>query len=74
MADSNLRCELETVLRSVYDEDNFVYGTLACAGTEENWNTMLKFIAKAEEVGDDVTHDDLVALSIVLKRKTRQIR
>ena len=73
MEDSeSVRVELEKYLRSVYDDDDFVYGTIACTKTPENWNTMLDFVAKAEELGDEVTHDDLAALSIVLKRKLRK--
>ena len=65
----SVRRELEGLLRSVYDDDDFVYCTIACAETPENWGEMLRFAAKAEEMGDEVTHDDLVALSLVLERK-----
>ena len=68
----SIRAEVEKYLRSVYDDDDFVYGTVACAKTPENWDTMLRFVAKAEELGDEVTHDDIIALSIVLKRKLRK--
>lgn len=69
MTDKEIRKELEQVLRNIYDDDDFALGTVFCLETPENWETMLRFVAKAEELGDEVTHDDLLALSIVLEGK-----
>lgn len=73
MADANLAKELEDILRSYFDDDDFAKGTVFCLKTEENWKTMLEFIAKANELGDEITHDDLLALSIVLEKRMDKI-
>ena len=73
MASSDeIKDELEKALRKVYDSDDFASGIIARTRTPENWETMLSFIDKAQELGDEVTHDNLVALSIVLKKKLRK--
>lgn len=69
MHENELKKRLEQALRSVYDEDGFVYGTIICAKTPSNWEIMLDYISKAEELGEEVTHDDLVALSLILKKR-----
>ena len=66
----NARERLERVLRSVYDDDDFAIGTLACLKTDENCEEMLEVIRYADSVGDELTHDDLVALSIVIRKRS----
>ena len=69
LANSNLKQELEIRLRKIYDDDEFVRCVFIVAGNDENYRKMLAFIDKAESLGDDVTHDDIVALSVVLSNE-----
>lgn len=64
-----LKEELERVLREFYYDDDFVYGTIKRARTPENWSVMLDFVDMAKKKGDVLTQDDLIALSIVLKKR-----
>lgn len=57
-------------MRSIYDDDEFVRCVIREAKTEENWGTMLAFVEKASELGDPVTYEDMVALSLVLRERS----
>ena len=64
-----MRRALEEAARERYDNDDFVRCFLGMLKTEENMETALLFIEKANEVGDEVTHDDIVGLGYVLRSR-----
>ena len=57
---------LMSLLRGIYDDDDFVCGTMSNCGGEAAWEKMLAFIMVANERGEPVTSDDVLALSLVL--------
>lgn len=57
---------LEALLRTVYDDDDFVEGVIGEAANEENRSVIVDFIEKAHEVGDELRSDDLLMLAIYL--------
>ncbi|MEE1273399.1 MAG: hypothetical protein UHI81_02740 [Olegusella sp.] len=67
-ADS-IKSELSSRLRSLYDDD-YVEGCLDLAGSSENMETMIAFMNRAEEVGDPIISDDMLALALVLCDKS----
>ena len=64
-----IKATIEEKLRAIYDDDDFVYGTIACLKTTSNAEEMLAFFDAAERAGDPVTHDDAIALSIVISER-----
>ncbi len=68
-ADS-IKSELSSRLRSLYDDDDYVEGCLDLAGSSENMETMIAFMNRAEEVGDPIISDDMLALALVLCDKS----
>lgn len=66
--DEGTRLELESAMRAIHDTDDFALGVLALVKTEENAEKMLAFLARAREVGDEVTHDDALLVALALNR------
>lgn len=64
--DEELKSQLEPLLRNVYDDDEFVYCVFVNLGNDRNVEKMLSFFEVAKEQGDEVSHDDIVTLSIIL--------
>lgn len=63
----------ERAMRDIFDNDEFVFCACVVAKTEENMNTVLDFIGKSDEVGDVVTHDDIVSLISILRDRTDSV-
>ena len=64
--DIALKSDLEPVLRTYNDDDDFVYGTLNRLETERQVIEMMRVIDYAEEHDTGVTQDELILLSIAL--------
>lgn len=60
---------LEAELRTVWNNDDFVLGVMTNAGAGEGRETVLAFIEKAHELGDDITSDDLLLLSVAIAER-----
>ena len=65
----SVREELETILRNIYDDDEYVDNIIGEALTEENWQTMVDFVEKAHDEGEAVTYEDMVGLSLILRER-----
>lgn len=65
----SVREELETILRNIYDNDEYVDNIIGEALTEENWQTMVDFAEKAQDEGKTVTYEDMVGLSLILRER-----
>lgn len=63
--------ELEPILRELYDNDDFVQGVIANAKTDDNLNTIQQYIATGRSLGDEITSDEIIDLSILLSRKQK---
>lgn len=65
----DVREQLERELRAIYDDDEFVLCVIGQAKSEENHRTILSFIEKAREEGDEATYEDMVGLSLILRER-----
>lgn len=66
--------ELEPILRRIYNDDDFVQGTIINAGNDSNIETIIEFINHAYSVGDNVTYEDIISLAFLLGEKTDNAR
>ena len=67
MPEKNIKEDLEKELRRLYDDNDNVLGVMTISG-KENWSRILGFIQKAEELGDDITCDDISKLALIMKK------
>jgi hypothetical protein len=72
MALSKISEELKNRLVSFYDNRDFLIGVMSNVKTDEKRQKMIDFMDKAEEVGDEITSDDLILLSVVLGNKEKK--
>lgn len=61
--------KLMRLLKDIYDDHDFVCGTMSNCGREEAWVEMCKFIEYANEHEEQITSDDILALSLSLGEK-----
>lgn len=66
---SSVKKELISELRKIYDNKDFVCGVVSNAGYENAWSVMLDFIRTARRLGDDITSDNLLLLSLDLREE-----
>ena len=57
--------KLMNLLKEIYNDHDFVCGTMSNCG-EEGWKKMCEYINFARENGKTVTSDEVLALSLVL--------
>lgn len=57
-------------LKSVYDDRDFVCGTLSIAQTTENWLELLDYIEMTREDGEEVSSDNIILLALALHKET----
>ncbi len=62
---SEIGKKLMNLLKEIYDDHDFVCGTMSNCG-EEGWEKMCEYITFARENGKIVTSDEVLALSLVL--------
>lgn len=67
-----LKAELAERLRKLWDSDEYVETTIVMCRYEENWNKMLEFMNRAEAEGDELTADDMTALSLILREEYKE--
>lgn len=73
MSISDTAHELEGLLREYNDDNDFVEGVLYEASTDEDMDTMIRFINTAREsYGNNITQDELILLSIALAEKRKK--
>lgn len=72
MALSKISEELKNRLVRFYDNRDFLIGVMSNVKTDEKRQKMIDFMDKAEEVGDEITSDDLILLSVVLGNKEKK--
>lgn len=58
--------QLVKELRIIWDDRNFILGAMSNAGSKKAWEKMLDYIHMARRMGDEVTSDDILILSIKL--------
>ena len=58
--------DLMQLLKSIYDDHDFVCGAMCNAGSAEAREKMHDYICYAKEHGYSVTSDDVLALSLIL--------
>lgn len=63
---NNLKKELMTELKQIWDNKDFVCGAMSNAATEENWLYMLDYIKESKRTGKTVNSDDILLLSLAL--------
>ncbi len=66
---SDVGKELVYLLKEISDDRNFILGCMSNAPSDESWEVMIRFINKAKELGEEVTQDDVLQLSIILSDK-----
>ena len=57
------------LLREIYDERDFVCGTMSNCGGEEAWKKMYQFITYANDHNESISSDDVLALSLILGKE-----
>ena len=62
--------ELDRALRAIRDDDEFVDGTLKRASSRENKTEKLRYIESCREAGEPVTDEDMILMSVLLKRRS----
>ena len=63
----NIKKELVQELRAIYDNKDFVCGAISNAGGEDAWKVMLDYIRTSKQLGDSLTSDDILLLSLDLR-------
>ena len=58
--------DLMQLLKSIYDDHDFVCGAMSNAGSRDARIKMHDYICYAKEHGHNVTSDDILALSLIL--------
>ena len=61
----DIRAELVKLLRNIYNDHDFVCGTLSNCDCESAWRKMYDFIRTAKRRGDDLSSDDILLLSLI---------
>lgn len=65
----NVRENLTTELKKIYDDEDFIRGTIAIARSENTMKTLLDFIKEAYRRDDAVTSDEIIKLTMYLRDK-----
>ena len=58
--------QLMLLLKEIFDDHDFVCGTMSNCGGEEAWGKLYDFIVFANEHNEKITPDDILALSLSL--------
>lgn len=58
--------QLEPMLRELWDDDEFIQGVIANAGTDDNIQKIIGFINYSRSVYDKITADDISKLALLL--------
>ncbi|MBO4396451.1 MAG: ribonuclease HI [Eubacterium sp.] len=58
--------ELMKLLKEIYDNHDFVCGSMSNAGGEAAWNRMKEYIQYKKQNKLEITSDEILALSLVL--------
>ena len=61
------KSELIKELRNIYDNKDFVCGVISNAGYERAWSIILDYIRTAKRLGEDISTDNLLLLSLDLR-------
>ncbi|MBR1598526.1 MAG: ribonuclease HI [Lachnospiraceae bacterium] len=61
--------KLMNLLREIYDDHDFVCGTMSNCGGEEAWGKMYQFITYANAHNESISSDDVLALSLILGKE-----
>lgn len=67
--DKKLRLDLMRELKNIYDDKDFVCGSVSIARTPENWKEMLDYIHITQEDGEVISSDDLLLLALSLRKE-----
>ena len=67
--DKNIKMLLFSELKRIWNNRDFVYGTISIAGCKENWIELLNYIHMSESDGDLISSDDIQLLAIALRRE-----
>ena len=65
----NTRFRLMNELKTIYDNKNFVCGTISIAGYEEIWSMILDYIHSLQEQGEEISSDDIQLLALKLRKE-----
>ncbi len=60
-------------LKKIYDDHDFVCGTMSNCGSEEAWDKMLSFILYSKKHNKELNPDDILALSLSLGDKAQHV-
>ena len=63
---NDVRKELATELKRIYNDKDFVYGVLAILNTGEHMQIMIDFIRESKENRDVITSDNIIILAMKL--------
>ncbi len=61
--------QLMDMLKEIWYDRDFVCGTMSNAPNDAAWKKMIDYIQIAKRRGEEVTSDDILALSIVLGKE-----
>ena len=68
--EKEIRLKLMRELKKIYDNKDFVCGSVAIAKTVDNWNYILDFIQTAARLGEPITSDEIQLLALSLRKET----
>lgn len=61
--------KLADKLKQLYDNPDYICGVMSNAPGDDNWRLLLDYMDTAERLYEEVTSDDILALSVVLSEK-----
>ena len=67
---NKLKRTLMQELKKIYDDKDFVCGTVTIAQNESNWRKILDYIRISEQEEQEVSSDDVLALALVLRKES----
>ena len=68
MPEIAIKKQLMRELKSIYDNKDFVCGTVSIAGNAENWSKILEYINLLREEGQEIKSDNILLLALNLSR------
>lgn len=61
---SDIKTELMQQLKEIYDDHDFICGTMCNCGNEEAWKEMYDYISNAKAHNKEITSDEILLLSL----------
>lgn len=66
---NDIKSRLISLLKKIYDNHDFVCGTMSNCGTEDAWKELYDYITYAKDQNKTITSDEILLLSLHLGEK-----